>query len=147
MAVNYIPNGFHTITPYLIVQDAAGLVEFVKQVFDAEVIDLVQDNGVIRHGEVRIGDSIVMVSEASDAFPAMPAMLHVYVENMDAVYRRALDAGATSVREPRDEFYGDRSGGVADKFGNQWWIATHIEDISREEIARRAQEMQEQNAG
>ncbi len=128
MAATTIPAGFHTITPYLIVSNAAGLADFLRHVFDAEQVSIVEEDGVMRHGEFRIGDSMLMLSEASNDYPAMPAMLYVYVDDVDTVFQRALAAGATSVRKPRDEHYGDRSGGVADMCGNQWWMATHLKD-------------------
>lgn len=139
MPVKPIPEGYHTVTPYLVVQGAAQLIDFLKQAFDAEeILRMTQPDGTIMHAEVKIGNSRVMMAEAQGEFTPMPAMLHLYVEDMDAVYRRALQAGATSLREPEDQFYGDRIGGVRDSFGNQWWIATHIEDVSAEEMARRA---------
>ena len=88
-----------------------------------------------------IGDSLVMVGSAGPENPAMPAMIHLYVEDCDAVYERALAAGATSEREPTDQFYGDRSGGVRDQGGNLWWIATHVEDVPEDEMAKRIEEM------
>ena len=138
MAVRAVPEGYHTVTPYLIVPDVQGLIDFLKQVFDAELRSQATDaEGRIMHTEVKIGDSVVMMSESSEAFAPMPAMLHVYLEDVDAAYQRALAAGATSLREPTDEFYGDRSAGVQDDAGNQWWIATHVEDVSEEEMQRR----------
>ena len=140
MTVKPIPAGHHTVTPYLVVQGAAQLIDFMKQAFAAEEIQrMTRPDGSIGHAEVRIGDSMVMLGEAGGEYEPMPAMLHLYVEDADAVYRRALQAGATSVREPVDEFYGDRIGGVKDSSGNQWWIATHIEDVSPEELIRRQQ--------
>jgi PhnB protein len=145
MAVKPIPEGHHTVTPYLVVRDVAQLIDFMKQAFAAEeILRMAQPDGVIMHAEVRIGDSQVMLGEARGDNEPMPAMLHLYVEDADAVYRRALQAGATSLREPVDEFYGDRIGGVKDRFGNQWWIATHIEDVSPEEMARREAAMRAQ---
>jgi uncharacterized glyoxalase superfamily protein PhnB len=95
--------------------------------------------GDVRHAEIQIGDSRVMLGEASDQWKPMPAMLYVYVEDTDAVYRRAIAAGGQSLREPTTEFYGDRSAGVQDPAGNLWWIATHVEDVSPEELTRRAE--------
>jgi PhnB protein len=92
------------------------------------------------HAEVRIGDSILMMGEASEEFPPMPGSFYVYVEDTDAAYQRALDAGAETLMEPADQFYGDRNAGVWDSCGNSWWIATHIEDVPEEEIGRRARE-------
>jgi len=139
MTVKPIPQGYHTITPYLVVPGAAQLIDFLKQAFGAEeILRMAQPDGTIMHAEVKIGDSGVMLSEASGENKPMPAMLHLYVEDMDGAYQRALQAGATSLREPADQFYGDRIGGVRDSFGNQWWLATHIEDVSAEEMTRRA---------
>ena len=141
MGVEPIPAGYHSVTPYLIVHGADRLLDFLKDAFAAEErFRMTAPDGSIRHAEARIGDSVVMLAEASAQWPAMPASLHLYVENCDAVYRRALDAGATSVQEPADQFYGDRSGGVRDSVGNVWWIATHAEDVPEDEIARRAEE-------
>jgi len=138
MAVKPIPEGYHTVTSYLVVRGAAQLIDFMKQAFAAaEIQRMPLPDGSIMHAEVRIGDSRVMLSEASGEYQPMPTMLHLYVEDMDTVYQRALQAGATSLRQPVDEFYGDRMGGVKDPFGNQWWIATHIEDVSPEELAQR----------
>jgi PhnB protein len=139
--VKPVPDGYHTVTPYLIVDDADGVIAFAQRAFDAELMhrSLGPDGGVM-HAEIRIGDSRVMLGQANAQWPAMPAMLHLYVPDVDTVYRRALGAGARSVREPATQFYGDRSGGVADAAGNQWWIATRVEDVPPEEIARRAVE-------
>ncbi len=147
MAVKPIPEGYHTVTPYLAVQGAANVLEFVKQAFGAEeTFRMDTPDGKIGHAEVRIGDSIVMLADAStsDQGQLMPGMIHLYVEDVDKTYRQALEAGATSLREPTDQFYGDRTGGVRDAAGNQWWIATHVEDIPPEEMARRAEEQAQQ---
>lgn len=145
MTVKPIPEGYHTITPYLVVQGAAQLIDFLKQAFEAEEIHrMARPDGTIMHAEVKIGDSRVMIGEAQGEFTPMLAMLHLYVNDTDAVYRQALQAGATSLREPEDQFYGDRIGGVRDSFGNQWWMATHIEDVSSEEMTRRAAEQAKQ---
>lgn len=141
MAVNSVPDGYHTVTPYLIVRDAAGLIDFMQQAFDAQGKErLERPDGSIMHAEVQIGDSVVMLAQADDDEQTRPAMLHLYLEDADATYRQALAAGATSLQEPADQFYGDRSAGVQDTFGNQWWLATHVEDVSPEEMMRRAQE-------
>jgi uncharacterized glyoxalase superfamily protein PhnB len=140
MAVKKIPDGYHTVTPYLVVHGAAQVLEFAVQAFGArEVERMTRPDGTIMHAEMKIGDSIVMMGEASAEHPAMPAMLHVYVDDADTIYKRALQAGATSVREPADQFYGDRSGGVKDAAGNHWWIATHKEDVPPDELKRRAE--------
>lgn len=140
MAVKPVPDRYHTVTPYLVVRNVSGLIDFMKQVFEAEELERFhRPDGSITHAEVRIGDSVVMMGEASGEFEPVPAMLHVYQEDADAAYRRALAAGATSMQEPADQFYGDRTAGVKDAFGNQWWLATHVEDVSPEEMRRRAE--------
>lgn len=136
--VKPIPDGYHTVTPYLVVDDASAILSFIERAFGGTVRSrYLSPDGRVMHAEAQIGDSRVMLGEASGEWPGMPAMLHLYVEDVDAVYRQALEAGATSVREPQDMFYGDRSGGVRDAAGNQWWLATHVEDVSAEEMARR----------
>ncbi len=139
MAVKPIPDGYHTITPYLIVDDADKLVEFVETIFDGQILFKMQNEaGRITHGEMKIGDSMLMLSEASDEWQATRTMLHLYVADIDATYQKALDAGAISIKEPKDEFYGDRASCVQDSFGNFWGIATHIEDVSEAEMAQMA---------
>jgi PhnB protein len=146
-SVQPIPDGYHTVTPYLLVEDAAGLIPFLEQAFGATVLERYESpDGRLAHASLQIGDSRVMMGQAAAEWPAMPAMLHLYVEDADAVFRRAVEAGARSIREPEDQFYGDRSGGVADPAGNQWWISTHVEDVSPEEMARRHEE-QSKKAG
>ena len=144
--VRAIPEGFHTVTPYLLVEDALGLIEFLKTAFDARVVEQhLDDEGGLVHASLQIGDSRIMMGEARPPeWPAMPTMLHLYVEDTDTLYRRALEAGARTVREPEDQFYGDRSGGVLDPAGNQWWISTHVEDVSEEEMERRMARQKEE---
>ncbi len=138
MAVKPIPEGFHTVTPYLIVENPDEVISFLREAFGAEeLFRMSGPDGGVWHAEVQLGDSRLMLGGASEQWPAMPAVLYVYVEDVDATYRRALAAGATSVMEPADQFYGDRHGGVRDLAGNQWWIATHIEDVTPEELERR----------
>lgn len=141
MAVQPIPEGYRSVTPYLIVAGADRLLDFLGRAFAAEErFRMDSGEGTIAHAEVRIGDSVVMLADASEQWPAMPGVLHLYVEDCDAVYQRALDAGGTSVQEMADQFYGDRSGGVRDPTGNVWWITTHVEDVEPEEMMRRAEE-------
>lgn len=142
MAVKPIPDNHPRVIPYLCVQDAAALIDFLRTVFDArEAERIARPDGKVGHAELRIGDSVIMLAEAGGEHPAMPAAHYVYVENADAVYRCALDAGATSLMEPADQFYGDRHGGVKDKTGNTWWIASHVEDVPPEEMQKRAKAM------
>jgi PhnB protein len=140
MAVKPIPDGYHTVTPYLTVQGVPKLIDFLKQAFEAREIEcMAQPDGTVRHAEVRIGDSVVMMGEARGEQAPMPSAMYLYVNDTDAVYKRALRAGATSLREPADQFYGDRSAGVKDPSGNYWWIATHQEDVPPEELKKRAE--------
>jgi PhnB protein len=121
---NYIPDGFHTLTPYLIC--GGGLLAFVKQAFGAvETFRIEREDGTIAHASVRIGDSMVEMAEPAGEWKAMPAGLHLYVANVDEVYRQAIAAAGQSLYEPRDMEYGDREGGVKDPSGNDWYIATH----------------------
>jgi len=136
--VKPVPERYHSVTPYLVVEGVPKLLEFLQKTFNSTELERVpRPDGTISHAEVRIGDSVVMMGEANAQSKPMPTMLYVYVEDVDAVYKRALQAGAKPVRELKDEFYGDRAGGVADPVGNQWWIATHKEDVSSEELRRR----------
>lgn len=149
MAVKPIPEGYHTVTPYLAVDGAEQVLEFVKQAFGAEeLFRMDTPDGKIGHAEVRIGDSPVMLADAptSDQGQAMPGMIHLYVDDVDEAFRRAIEAGATPLRDPADQFYGDRTGGVKDSAGNQWWIATHVEDVPPEEMQKRAAEMPQQQS-
>jgi len=138
MAVKAIPDQYHSVQPYLIVPGAAKLIDFMKSAFGAEELGrMAGPKDAVMHAEVRIGDSVIMLADANEQAPVSNATLLLYVEDCDAVYRRALAAGAKTEREPADQFYGDRSAGVSDAFGNRWWIHTHIEDVSDEEIGRR----------
>ena len=137
--VKYKPEGFHCVTPYLTVQGAAKLLDFLKQAFGAEEIGRYPEpSGRIAHACVKIGDSMVEMSDCTDEWPATACSLHFYVPDVDAVYRRALKAGGVSLREPADQFYGERSAGVRDVCGNNWFIGTRIEALSKEEIDKRA---------
>jgi PhnB protein len=140
MAVKPIPNGYHSVTPYLAVQGVEQLIDFLTKTFDArELLRLRRADGATAHAEYKIGDSIVMMGEPMETGKARPATLYVYVTDVDATYRRAVQAGGNSLSEPTDMFYGDRSATVTDPCGNDWWIATHKEDVSPDEMARRAQ--------
>src|SRR5262245_22026599 len=137
MAVRLIPEGYHSVTPALNVQGAAKAIDFMKRAFGAEeLLRMPGPGGVIQHAEVRIGDSIVILSDAV-RLPPMLGSLFLYVEDADAVYEQALKAGATSMLPPTDMFWGDRYAHVKDPCGKLWGIATHQEDVSPEEIAKR----------
>jgi len=137
-SVQPIPDGAHTVTPYLVAEGIPRLIEFLKQALGAQELSrMARPDGVIMHAEVKIGDSIVMMGTPMGDWKAQPCSLYLYVEDVDAVYERAIQAGGTSVKEPADQFYGDRTGGVIDPSGNYWGIATHVEDVSHEEMAKR----------
>ena len=139
--VKPIPEGYHTLTPYLVVDGAEKIIRFMKDAFGAQPVfePMMRPDGKVMHAEYRIGDSVVMISDSSERAQATSAMLHLYVPNVDAAYQKALKAGATSLMEPADMFYGDRSGGVKDPSGNSWFVATHKEDISPQEMQKRAE--------
>ncbi len=149
-AVKPIPDGYHSITPYIIVDGAAAAITFYKDAFGAtELFRLEIPGGKLGHAEIRIGDSPVMLADEHPemgakgpaAFGGSPVSLMIYVEDVDAVFAQAISAGAEEVRPVADQFYGDRSGIIKDPFGHQWSIATHKEDLSQEEIDRRFAEM------
>lgn len=140
MKVKPIPEGYSNVIPFLICSGADKVIDFCQKVSGAKVMNVSKDDkGTIMHASIQIRDSAIMLSEGSERFPAQSTMMYVYVENCDEVYKLGLDAGGKSLREPTNEFYGDRSCGFADPSGNQWWVATHIEDVSPEEIAKRMQ--------
>lgn len=141
MAVNFKPAGCQQVIPYLLINDPEKTIAFVKKVFGATEAHVSRDpEGRVAHASMKIGDSMLMMGGAGGPFPAMPAMVYIYVPDVDAAYARALQAGATSIREPENQFYGDRSGGVSDAQGTQWWMGTQIEEVSEAELERRAQE-------
>jgi uncharacterized glyoxalase superfamily protein PhnB len=143
MAVKPVPDGFHTVTPYLVVKGANALVDFITRAFRAKEVHLMKGpKGEIRHGDLIVGDSHVMLGEADGPWPPQPTSLYVYLPDCDAVYRKALAAGGTSVQEPKTQFYGDRHGAVKDPCGNTWWIATHVEEVSPQETEKRAEAAQ-----
>src|SRR5262245_13837458 len=145
--VNPIPEGYHSITPYMCLKEAANAIEFYKKAFGAvEVFRMDAPNGSIGHAEIRIGNSHIMLS---DEYPEMgavspqtlggsPIKLMIYVEDVDSIVNQAIEAGAKLQRPVENQFYGDRSGSVDDPFGYTWYIATHIEDVPMEELQKRA---------
>lgn len=146
-SVKPIPDGYHSVTPYLVVKGAAAAIDFYKRAFGAiELLRLEGPNGVIGHAEVKIGDSPVMLADehpdhgalSPDSIGGSPISLMVYVEDVDAVFAQAVEAGATEIRPVQNQFYGDRSGMLKDPFGHTWNIATHVEDVPEDEIAERA---------
>jgi PhnB protein len=145
MSVKRIPDGYHTATPYLICGGAAKALDFYKKAFGAKERMRHEMGGRVGHAEIEIGDSVIMLA---DEFPEMgakgphtiggsPVGICLYVENADAVFQRAIAAGAKEERPLKDQFYGDRSGSLIDPFGHKWTIATHIEDVTPEEMQKR----------
>jgi PhnB protein len=146
-ATSYIPSGYHTATPYLVIGGAAKAIDFYKNVFGAtEVLRMAQPDGKIGHAELKIGDSTIMLADESPkmgfkspkTLGGSPVSILLYVEDVDKVFNRAVSAGATSVRPVADQFYGDRSGILTDPFGHVWSVSTHIEDVPPDEMERRA---------
>ena len=146
--VRAVPEGYHSVTPYLVLRQASDAIEFYKKAFDAaEVFRMPGPDGAIAHAEIRIGDSQIMMCEENpqmgaqspQALGGSPANLFLYVEDVDAAYKKAVDAGATATMPPQDMFWGDRYGKLVDPYGHEWSIATHIEDVTPEQMAERAQ--------
>ncbi|MCA9658954.1 MAG: VOC family protein [Myxococcales bacterium] len=136
--IKAIPDGYHTLTPYLLLADVGAEIEWLRAAFGAETHGAIDSSqGFIRHAEVRIGDSPMMLGSAGDG-SSKSVILYMYVEDVDAVHRRAVAAGGRSIQEPTLQFYGDRTAAVEDPAGNQFWIATHVEDVSPEQLAERA---------
>ena len=152
MAVKPIPDGYHSVTPYLIVDDAARAIEFYKKAFGAvELMRMPAPGGKIGHAEIRVGDSPIMLADESPemghrsarTLGGSPISLMVYVEDVDARVAQAVAAGGKLVRPVANQFYGDRSGGVDDPFGYHWYLATHVEDVPPEEMKKRMAKMME----
>lgn len=145
--VDPIPHGYHSVTPYLIVDGAAKAIDFYRQAFGAsEIMRMAGPNGRVMHAEIKIGDSPIMLADENPendvkgphAFGGSPISIHLYVEDVDATAKQAVAAGATITRPVEDQFYGDRNGTITDPFGHSWHISTHIKDMSNEELSERA---------
>ena len=145
--VQAVPKGFNTITPYLMAENAQGLLDFIERGLNGKTeYKLNSDEGKVMHASVRIGNSPIMISDVMEGQEVINAMLYLYVDNVDELYEQALGVGgASSVRELKDELYGDRAGCVEDEWGNKWWIATHIEDVSKEELEERKSKLMSEN--
>ena len=147
MSVKPVPDGYASVTPYLIVGDGAKAIEFYKSAFGAtERLRLPAPNGKIGHAELEIGGSVIMLASACDAaadtkgpeaYGGSPVGIHLYVKDVDAVVKQAVALGATLTRSVENQFYGDRSGGLTDPFGHRWYVSTHVEDVSHEELQKR----------
>jgi len=149
MAVKPVPDGYHTVTPYLVVRNAPKVIEFLQQAFGAKISHepTKRPDGSVMHAQVTIGDSPVMLGEESEMAKATTSTLYLYVPDVDSMYRQATKAGGDTIMEPADMFYGDRSGAVRDPSGNTWYIATHKEDVAPQELAKRAEAFMKQQKG
>lgn len=145
-----VPKGYHSITPYLIVNQALNAIEFYKKAFGAKVVMCMQDEtGCVNHAELQIGDAKIMLADecpemnarAPQSYGGSPVSIHLYIPNVDAVVDRALAAGAVLARPVQDMYYGDRSGGVMDPFGHVWFISTHVEDVTPAQMKKRVAAM------
>lgn len=144
--VSPVPKGYHTVTPYLIVKGGMKAIAFYKKAFNAKAVVCMEHDGKLGHAELTIGDSKIMLSDGCPemkmsnpkALGGTPVCIHLYVKNVDAVVKRAVSAGAKLIQPVENQFYGDRSGGIEDPFGHQWYVATHIEDLTSAQIKKRA---------
>ena len=155
MATKAIPDGYHSVTPYLIVNGAAKAMDFYKRAFGAvELMRMARPDGKIRHAEMRIGDSAIMLADehpemgyrSPQSLGGAAVSLMVYVERVDDVFGRAVAGGAKELQAIKDQFYGDRSGTLQDPFGHTWTVATHVEDVPPEEMRRRAEKFMQSGA-
>ena len=148
MSVKPIPEGFHSVTPVLAVEGGVEALGFYERAFGAEVRLKLVMGGKLMHSELRVGDSIFCISDSFPEFGSvapdpngpMPVALMIYTEDVDGLYARAVEAGATAVNEPNDTFHGNRAGSLRDPYGHRWMIVTHIEDLTEEELQRRTEE-------
>lgn len=150
MATKAIPEGYHSVTPYLIVDGAAKAIDFYKRAFNAtEVMRMEAPGGKVGHAEIKIGDSHIMLADeypdrgyrGPQAFGGAAVSLMVYVEDVDRIFKQALECGAQELQPLKNQFYGDRSGTLKDPFGHVWNISTHVEDVDPEEMRRRSEQL------
>jgi PhnB protein len=145
--VKDVPEGYHTVTPFIIAKGAADLIEFLTNGFGAlELSRMTDEDGKIGHAEVRIGDSVIMLFDSKEGWPETPSFLRIYVEDCDDMYQQALHAGGRSVTNPTNMPWGDRVCRIGDPFGNIWWIMTRIEEVKPEVIERRYREKEDMDA-
>jgi uncharacterized glyoxalase superfamily protein PhnB len=145
MKVKPIPEGLHSITPYLHVRDINNMMGFLTHAFGARTVHISRlEDGTILNARMQIGDSMIELSEVRGDFQPMPCAIHLYVEDADAVYAKAVEVGAMSVMEPSTQFYGDREAFVIDPGNNHWYIATRVEDVSEEEMQARMRKFMEE---
>ena len=150
--IPHIPKGYNTVTPYLVIKGASQAIEYYKKVFGAtEIMRMPGPNGTVGHAELKIGDSMIMLADenpsmgqghtSATTIGGSPVSLYVYLPNVDEVFKRAITEGAKELKPVQDQFYGDRSGFLRDPFGHLWGIATHVEDVSPEEMTERMKKL------
>ena len=142
--VKHQPDGYTTVSAYLVLDDIQSELDFVIKAFGAEEIERIATGDMIMHAEVRVGDTVIMMGPSKPGHAANNTMLYIYVKDTDSTYKACLETGATSAMEPGDQFYGDRNAGVKSPGGNSYWIATHFENVSKEELQKRSEEMAKQ---
>lgn len=154
MSVKPIPDGYHAVTPYLVMKNASDAIEWYRKVFHAEAhLRLDGPGNSVAHAEIKVGDSIIMLADecpdmgfyGPDHYEGSPSHLMIYTEDVDKMFDAAVAAGAEALRPVNDQFYGDRSGAIKDPFGHQWTLATHIKDMTQEEVQKAADEMAQQS--
>lgn len=150
MSANPVPEGYNSVIPYLTIRGAADAIEYYKKVFGAkEVLRLVAPDGNIAHAEIRIGDSMIMVSEecgrnyfvSPEKMQGVSVGIHLYVGDVDSVFSKAVESGGTVIDEVKDQFYGDRMGTLRDPYGHIWFVATNVESLTQEEVRKRAEKI------
>ena len=139
------PEGFHTVTPYLVVDNAAGLIDFIQKAFDGKLKFIMKhEDKKVMHATITIGDSTIMLADTMEGMSPQLAMLYLYLDDVDSVFKKAVQAKGTPIQQPKNEFYGDRAGAVKDEWGNVWWISTHVEDVDQQELERRAKQAEKE---
>lgn len=150
MSTTHVPEGYHSVTPYLAIRNAVEALDFYKRAFGAtEKFRLMMPDGRLGHAEIQLGDSIIMLSgefpeyggKVPETLGGTPVNIHLYVEDVDSFFKRAIEAGAKECKPVMDQFYGDRSGQLEDPFGHQWWVATHKENVPPDEMKKRLEVM------
>lgn len=144
--VRAVPEGFHTVTPYLVVENAPRFMSFVEKAFNGKTTFVMNDpeNGKVMHATMKIGDSTIMLCDAMENAPAQTAILYLYVDDADQLFKQATRENATVVHEIENQFYGDRVGAVKDEWGIVWWVGTHVEEVEEKELERRARIVQKE---
>lgn len=143
-SVQPIPEGFSTVSQFIMADDVEKIINFCQKAFDAQIVsELRSSDGKIWHAQVKIGESMILFGDTMGMHAGTTSCTYLYVKDANAMYQKAINAGGKSVQEPKDMFYGDHSGGITDPAGNYWFVATHIEDVKQDELERRARKEEE----